>query len=331
MTSLLTNIKTQIARHLILRQHAGEMTAVVNRTKRIRRSDILLVMCLRNELTRLPFFCDYYRKLGVNHFLIVDNNSTDGVQAWARSQPDISLWHTKASYKASKFGMEWCNVLLKKYGTGHLCVTVDPDEFLVYPCIETRSLRDLGEFLKSEKRDVLHCVMLDAYSKKPLSQTIYNTNDNPFEVCPYIDKDGYVQTVTYYGGMYTRGGPRMRFHNITQPDKSPALNKIPVVWWKRHYRYTSSMHDLMPMRLTRIEHDSRPAITGALFHFKFFASLSDKAAEEMHRKQHYAGSAEYKSYASATNPILYQEGVSIRYRSPDQLIRLGLMCRGNWL
>jgi hypothetical protein len=91
------------------------------------------------------------------------------------------------------------------------------------------------------------------------------------------------------------------------------------------------MHDLMPVRLMRIEQDIRPSITGALFHFKFISSLTDKAAEEMRRKQHYASSTEYKTYLSAANPILHQPGISVRYQSPDQLIKLGLICRGNWL
>ena len=49
---------------------------------------------------------DHHRKLGVRHFLIVDNASTDGT-AQLLDQPDISLWTTSASYKASRFGMDW--------------------------------------------------------------------------------------------------------------------------------------------------------------------------------------------------------------------------------
>ena len=36
---------------------------------------------MRNEKIRLPFFLRYYRNLGVNHFLIVDNDSTDGTRS----------------------------------------------------------------------------------------------------------------------------------------------------------------------------------------------------------------------------------------------------------
>ena len=331
MSSPFTIASTQISRYFTLRHHGKELRKVFDRTNSIRRGSILLVMCLRNELHRLPFFCNYYRKLGVDHFLVVDNNSTDGLNDWVREQPDISLWHTKASYKASKFGMEWCNYLLNRYGVGHLCVTVDPDEFLVYPNMETRNLRDLGEYMQTEKRDSFHTVMLDAYSDRPLSETIYRSGDNPFEVCPYFDRDGYVQISTPTMPTFTRGGPRMRVHNRLTPEKSPALNKIPVVWWQRNFRYVSSMHDLKPMRLMRVQDAWNPAISGALFHFKFFSSLSEKAREEMKRKQHFAGSAEYQQYLETSDPVYYEEGLSVRYESVEQLIRLGLICRGNWL
>lgn len=331
MNQFFSMLSNQISYQWRLRRFGKQLKPKVDRTKEIKKSDVLLFMCLRNELFRLPYFCDYYRKLGVNHFLIIDNDSTDGVREWAKTQPDVSLWHTKASYKASNFGMEWCNYLLRKYGTGHLCVTVDPDEFLVYPCMESRNLRELGEYMRMEKREAFHVVMLDAYSDKPLNETRYKSGDNPWDIAPFFDRDGYIQVSTKAMPTFTRGGPRMRVHNRRQPGHSPALNKIPIVWWRWNFRYVSSMHDIKPMRLMRVLDKYNPTPTGALFHFKFFATLKDKAAEEMGRKEHFQGGTEYERYVRENREVLYEEGVSLRYESPEQLIHLGLMCRGNWL
>ncbi len=55
-----------------------ELRAVQNNTAAIRPSDVLLVSTVRNEKIRLPYFLRYYRELGIDHFLIVDNDSTDG-------------------------------------------------------------------------------------------------------------------------------------------------------------------------------------------------------------------------------------------------------------
>ena len=54
------------------------MTAIANRTGAIRSDSILLLCTLRNERIRLPYFLRYYRDLGINHFLFVDNGSDDG-------------------------------------------------------------------------------------------------------------------------------------------------------------------------------------------------------------------------------------------------------------
>ena len=92
------------------------------------------------------------------------------------------------------------------------------------------------------------------------------------------------------------------------------------------------MHDLKPSRLMKLHDPQVPDnISGVLFHFKFFASLNEKAAEEMKRKQHFQAGTEYERYKAANSANFHEEGLSERYESPDQLIALGLMNRGNWL
>lgn len=82
----------------------------------IARSWCVLVSCVRNEMVRLPRFLGHYRKLGVQHFLFVDNASEDGLGDFLTAQPDCSWWLAEGSYKASNFGMDWCNHLLQRYG-----------------------------------------------------------------------------------------------------------------------------------------------------------------------------------------------------------------------
>ena len=86
-----------------------ELRPVTNRTKRIKPGDILLFSTQRNEAIRLPYFLKYYRDMGVNHFLIVDNDSTDGSVDYLADQKDVSLWTTPRSYKRSRFGVDWLN------------------------------------------------------------------------------------------------------------------------------------------------------------------------------------------------------------------------------
>ena len=77
----------------------------------IKPNDILLFSTIRNEEIRLPFFLKYYRNLGIIHFILVDNHSSDGSLALLKGQPDVSIWQTEHSYKKSHFGVDWLNCL----------------------------------------------------------------------------------------------------------------------------------------------------------------------------------------------------------------------------
>lgn len=313
------------------RKAGRQLQLIQDRLHEIGPRDILLVTCLRNERMRMEAFTNYYRGLGVRHFLVIDNDSDDGFMDWASRQTDVSVWHTTASYKASNFGMLWVNDLMRKHCCGHWCVVVDPDEFLVYPKMETRSLAALGQFLEDDKRYCMHALLIDAYSDRPLAETILAEGDDPFDACPYFDGDGYIQSPGWGGGAWVQGGPRLRVHFADAPEKAPALNKIPFIKWRRYYHYRMSMHDAWPMRLNRAHSEGEVSTTGALFHFKLVASLQQKAAEEAQRNEHYAGGREYSRYREESEAEFFAEGISLR-RTGDsaQLVNLGLMSMGKW-
>jgi len=90
-------------RYLVRAWRKGrELTSVVNRTQHIQPKDILVFSTQRNEMERLPYFLDHYRKMGVAHFIIVDNGSTDGSAEFLAGKPDVSLWATEAIYKKAR-------------------------------------------------------------------------------------------------------------------------------------------------------------------------------------------------------------------------------------
>jgi hypothetical protein len=307
-----------------------QLRLVQDRLGRIGRRDILLVTCLRNEQPRMPAFVAYYRALGVGHFLVVDNDSTDGFADWAAGEPDVSVWRTEASYKASNFGMLWVNDLLRRHGRGRWCVVVDPDEFLVYPNMATRDLHALTRFLEDDKRPCLHALLIDAYSDRPLAETRLAPGEDPFAVCPFFDRDGYVQATGWGNGTWIQGGPRLRRYFHARPEGAPALNKIPLIRWKRPYHYRQSTHDAYPRRLNRAHAVGQVSVSAALFHFKLVAALQTKAAEEAVRNEHYDGGSEYARYRLGAAAEFYAPGISVRYQGPEQLVRLGLMSPGNW-
>lgn len=310
-----------------------ELTIVQNRASAIRSGDILLFSTLRNENIRLPYFLKYYRDLGVNHFLMVDNDSEDGGRDYLAAQPDVSLWTTTASYKASHFGVDWLNWLQQKHGHDHWCLVVDPDEFLVYPFCDTRPLRALTDWLDASEIRSFGAMLLDMYPKGRLTQHPYNSGQDPLEIASWFDSGNY--TISKNPGLYNlwiQGGPRARLFFRDQPWAAPALNKIPLVRWDRDYAYVSSTHMLLPRGLNLVYDEwGGEKASGCLLHTKFLDTLGPKAREELVRAEHYAKSQEYRAYDQGLkeDPDLWCKW-SEKYINWRQLEILGLMSKGNW-
>jgi hypothetical protein len=310
-----------------------ELRPVIDRTDLIKGDHILVFTTFRNERVRLPFFLKYYRDLGVNHFLMVDNDSDDGGAEYLAEQPDVSLWTTPASYKRSRFGVDWLNWLQMRHGHGHWCLVVDPDEFFVYPFCDTRPLRALTDWLDASSIKSFSAMLLDMYPKGPFDVTPYREGQDPFEIAPWFDSGNYVINRNHkYGNLWIQGGPRMRMFFADAPERAPALNKIPLVKWHRDYAYVSSTHMLLPRGLNQVYDEwGGEKASGVLLHAKFLDTFARKAEEEMERKQHYANSHEYRAYRLAVSkePDLWCKW-SEKYINWRQLEILGLMSKGNW-
>ena len=305
----------------------------MDQTRLIRPDDILLYCTQRNEKVRLPYFLDYYRKMGVGHFFFVDNGSADGSLEYLSEQPDVSVWTTRASYRRSRFGADWLNWLQMKHAHGHWTLTVDPDEFLVYPFCDTRPLRALTDWLDASSIKSFSAMLLDMYPKGRLDDQPYQSGQNPIEIASWFDSGNYsLRRNSKYANLWIQGGPRMRVFFKDAPEKAPALNKIPLVKWDRRYVYVSSTHMLLPRGLNQVYDEwGGEKASGVLLHAKFLDTFGSKAKEELERGQHYAGSVEYKAYAARLqdDPQLWCKW-SEQYINWRQLEILGLMSKGNW-
>ena len=319
--------------HLRAYLHGRDMVVVADRSKAIGPGAILLMSTVRNERIRLPYFMRYYRDLGVDHFLFVDNASDDGTREYLAEQPDVSIWTTPASYKSAHFGVDWLTHLQRRFADGHWCLTVDVDEFLVYPFCETRPLRALTDWLDASAVRSFSAMLLDMYPKGPVQARPYHEGQNPFEFAQWFDSGNYtIHRNPGNGNLWIQGGPRARMFFPDQPVNAPALNKIPLVNWHHSYAYVSSTHMLLPRGLNLVFDEwGGEKASGCLLHAKFLDTFAVKAAEEMTRAQHYAESQEYIAYQAAlsTQPDMWCK-FSEKYINWRQLEILGLMSKGNW-
>jgi hypothetical protein len=322
------------------------------------KSEIRLFGVMKDERLRLPYFLDYYRRVGVKHFCIVDNDSRDGTTDYLLEQYDCSVFHTKGSYAQSRAGLTWLNPLIDQYGDGHWVILADADEILVYPGIEARALPELCQWLDRKGFQGVLTLLLDMYSDRPLQEINYVEGEDFLKACCWFDQSYYFVRrlgLPFFNppcpSIEPIGGPRLRlcFPSQNTPRLWPRLRvkllrrlsrlafrlglsmkvggesvatqafKIPLVKWRRGYAFVTS-HRLNHIRLA--------PITGALLHFKYFQDFGARVRKAIESGMHYDGSSEYWRYGEllVKNPALSMayEG-STRYRSTHDLVQLQLI------
>lgn len=311
----------------------GELAVVADRTARIAAGAVVLFCTFRNEALRLPYFLEHYRRLGVEHFLFVDNGSDDGGAELLEGQGDVSLWRTGASYRASRYGMDWLQWLLMCHGHGRWCVIVDADELLVYPHHDTRPLPALTDWLDARGIESFGALMLDMYSKGRVDRAVYAAGQDPMAVLQWYDGANYTitrkQDLHY---LWIQGGVRSRMFLADVPRRGPTLSKIPLVKWNRRYVCLNSTHSMLPRRLNAVyDSEGGELLSGVLLHTKFLHTIGAKSAEEKQRRQHFGEPEAFEHYYDALigAPDLWC-AASTRYRGWRQLEAEGLMSRGEW-
>lgn len=306
-----------------------DLTIVSDNRNRISPGDILSFTTLRNEAQRLPYFLDHYRSLGVRHFFVVDNGSTDDGSDLLKSAPDVTLFQTQASYRGSRFGVDWLNWLKWRHAAGHWVLVVDADEILVYPDHDTRSLQDLTAWLDAKDADKMGAFMLDMYPKGSPDTAQYTPGEHPATCLEWFDAHGYwVQRQPKLDNLWLQGGVRARKFFADDPDRAPTLNKIPLVRWKKPYAFVNSTHSALPSHLN---HVWTTGVSGVLLHSKFLPGTALRAQEEKARDEHFQVGTRYADYYDAlqTAPDLW-DPTATRYSGWQQLVDLGLMKRPDW-
>ncbi len=295
---------------------------------------ITLYSVLRNEMPRLEYFLAYYRNLGVGHFCFVDNESTDFGREFLASQPDCSVWLASGSYAAANFGTDWLNYLINKYSENRWILAVDVDELFVYAHCECRKIDALTHWLDQQERCSFSAMQVDMYSKLSADETVCPPGESPLAISRWFDAGNYSYHLhTRYLNLWILGGPRQRIYFADQPLLAPALNKIPLVKWRRGYVFVGSTHALLP-RFLNICYDKAGGemASGCLLHTKLQSGLRSKAFEEVERQEHYAKGREYKSYlVQADNQTNAWNVHSTFYESWRTLEECGLMSVGGWL
>lgn len=278
--------------------------------------EIRVFTAIRNEAWRLPWFLDYYRKLGVDRFFFVDNNSQDGSLAYLLSQPDVHVFWTDQSYAAAYSGMQWINQLTRQYGQDGWLIYVDVDEALVYADVENRNLRQLTSAMAAYDEEALPGYMRDMFANAPEPNLAEGGLFDFVERYPMFTPDITRYSIPSCPYIYVRGGARQSF------GWGEILTKTPLVRGGRDIAFLMSSHKISPARLSRF--------SAALLHFKLAGDYRqqfnrDQETNErmpvcQQRHRHYARVLEG---TGAQQPLNLPN--ALRYQGSQQLLELGLI------
>jgi glycosyltransferase involved in cell wall biosynthesis len=296
---------------------ARQLTAVRVRPS-LADARTVAVMAVRNEAERFPHLLSYYRALGVDHFLVVDNQSTDGLQELLAGEHDVSSYLARGQFRQARYANDWVNHLLSRHCSGKWVLYVDADELFVFAGGRASGLRELCHALQRRGQRAVQSILLDMYSERQASKNVVAPGDDPLEVCRYYDATGYEYLTDEFSlTTWIKGGVRGRLFFEGDLWAGPALNKTPLVHWRRHYAFLKSAHELWPRRLNR----QSTTAQSALLHVKYTSFSVAKVTHPGHRAQH---TTEYDAY-DELHGTLFTSAATREYRGADGLVEDGLI------
>jgi glycosyltransferase involved in cell wall biosynthesis len=296
--------------------------------------------------------------LGVRRFIVVDNASQDGTTEYLLAQQDCVVFHTEASYSASRFGVDWQNALLSEFGLNRWNILADADELLVYDRYDELPISRLCQWLSAERARGLQAIMIDMYSDKSFAEVHYESGSDFLITCPYYDSQYHFVPRLSVPFLYSAfpsvepiGGPRLRYcfpqqntsklwprlrvklffrlqrqlrrifpgASLRVEAPAPQSFKIPLVFWTSNDCYITS-HRMNKLPLSDL--------SGALLHFKYFQDFTHRIDDAITRSAHHNDSAEYRRYRELfaySRDFNFMYPKSQRFAGSESLIQAGLM------
>lgn len=262
------------------------------------------VICTqKNNYVYLKEFLPYYRKLGVKHFIFIDNDSHDESFHYLEEQKDVTLY--KAPYKfigTKKAG--WKLQALARNGLNKWYLWLDSDEFIAYPEMENYSLERYIKVLSKKNITNVGGFMLDMYPE----YNIFDESKNPvrfYEDYIYFDPDS-----KYYKFVNDslRGGMRGRTLNLynLKLDKTPLIFCTP-------YNIPNGNHSTFPVRK-----NLRDNYGCVLKHYKFLSSDKEKYQAIAKSDSGYSSTESLKRYLDLKN-VRIKDSNSVKFVDSNSL------------
>lgn len=301
-----------------------------------------LFSLVRNEAALLPHFFRHYRALGIDHFFLYDDQSTDETPALLRAQPDCTVLTSPHRFgdvcgvTATGVPRRFCSVLRETlplaFAPRGWAVVVDVDEFMVLPP-GIATLPQMCRRLDARGQAYATAPMVDFYAETLVAAAAPDAS--PFDACPYFD----------VGPLYEWGasqivprrlfrGVRARLHRFVSAAQPWVMHHLygqeQPAWTTKCWKVPLLKHGEGITRRGDHEISVPPATTCdvALAHFKFLPGFERKVAAAVADAQYFGQSLEYRFLQAAIAAVENRSLLgpeSRRYTGPESLVEANLL------
>ncbi len=223
----------------------------ISSSLKILRRRLVVATVIRDESEILGRFFAHYAKLGVNTFIVIDNNSSDAPEKVIDQFPDFEIQLISApwSFRQNGHGMSWINELLE-LGMAEWLLFADADELLVYPGCDAVRLPELVDHFDQRGETAMSAFMLDMF------------DDNFFRTGR--PSDDFSSHNLFYAEHFQMNSLEPPFRDIAggvRIENAGMLIKVPLVKASAGVRYTDN-HHVTPCRCA--------VTSGVLRHYKIY-------------------------------------------------------------
>jgi hypothetical protein len=283
--------------------------------------------------TLLASFLDHHRRLGVDEFVFLDLSPKGGLAGRLAGERDCAIWRPRGEPDPRR-AIDWLNYLRRRYATGRWCLSIEPTDRFVFARYESRQIKDLTDFLDTERRSHIYALVVEMYGDRPAAALRLRSGDQPLRALPYFDPYGYTTTSRSgrFRNVVVRGGLQRRTALRDAPRRAPALNRIPLVKWRWHYSYIAGTRLMMPRHLNEPHSQWHSSPTACLLRFGLLdaeASLTAAARAEVAELVSDAGGRSFGRLSDLRGRLVKQD-FSRPFTGSWDLVECGLLNPGQW-